>query len=127
FINTLPVIATPAPQRRIADWLADLQRDNAANAEHAHTPLFDIQRWAGQGGGAMFDTLVVFENYPVDPAWSANDERALRLSDIRSVESTDLAVTLVVQAGDTLTIDYGYDTARIDEARVQTLHRAFNA
>ncbi|SDH80191.1 non-ribosomal peptide synthase domain TIGR01720/amino acid adenylation domain-containing protein [Paraburkholderia steynii] len=127
FINTLPVIATPAPQRRIADWLADLQRDNAANAEHAHTPLFDIQRWAGQGGGAMFDTLVVFENYPVDPAWSATDERALRLSDIHSVESTDLAVTLVVQAGDTLTIDYGYDTARIDEARVQTLHRAFNA
>jgi amino acid adenylation domain-containing protein/non-ribosomal peptide synthase protein (TIGR01720 family) len=127
FINTLPVIATPAPQRRIADWLADLQRDNAANAEHAHTPLFDIQRWAGQGGGAMFDTLVVFENYPVDPAWSANDERALRLSDIRSVESTDLAVTLVVQAGDTLTIDYGYDTARIDEARVQALHRAFSA
>ncbi|MBN3764459.1 non-ribosomal peptide synthetase, partial [Burkholderia sp. Ac-20365] len=127
FINTLPVIATPAPQRRIADWLADLQRDNAANAEHAHTPLFDIQRWAGQGGGAMFDTLVVFENYPVDPAWSANDERALRLSDIRSIEATDLAVTLVVQAGDTLTIDYGYDTARIDAARVQALHRAFDA
>ncbi|CAG9189587.1 Non-ribosomal peptide synthetase modules, pyoverdine?? [Paraburkholderia sabiae] len=127
FINTLPVIATPAPQRRIADWLADLQRDNAANAEHAHTPLFDIQRWAGQGGGAMFDTLVVFENYPVDPAWSANDERALRLSDLRSIESTDLAVTLVVQAGDTLTIDYGYDTARLDEARVRALHRAFDA
>ncbi|WP_109480692.1 non-ribosomal peptide synthetase [Paraburkholderia sp. C35] len=127
FINTLPVIATPAPQRRIAGWLADLQRDNAADAEHAHTPLFDIQRWAGQGGGAMFDTLVVFENYPVDPAWSANDERALRLSDVRSIEATDLAVTLVVQAGDTLTIDYGFDTGRIDAARVQALHRAFNA
>ncbi|MBN3754905.1 amino acid adenylation domain-containing protein [Paraburkholderia sp. Tr-20389] len=127
FINTLPVIATPAPQRRIADWLAGLQRDNAANAEHAHTPLFDIQRWAGQGGGAMFDTLVVFENYPVDPAWSANDERALRLSELRNVESTDLAVTLIVQAGDTLTIDYGYDTARLDEARVRALHRAFDA
>ncbi len=127
FINTLPVIATPAPHQRIADWLAELQRDNAANAEHAHTPLFDIQRWAGQGGGAMFDTLVVFENYPVDPAWSANDERALRLSGIRSIESTDLAVTLVVQAGDTLTIDYGYDTARLDEARVRALHRAFDA
>jgi len=127
FINTLPVIATPAPQRRIADWLAQLQRDNAASAEHAHTPLFDIQRWTGQGGAAMFDTLVVFENYPVDPAWSANDERALRMSDIRSIESTDLAVTLVVQMGEALTIDYGYDTARIDAARVQALHRAFAA
>ncbi|MEP9324372.1 non-ribosomal peptide synthetase [Paraburkholderia phymatum] len=126
FINTLPVIATPAPQQRIADWLAGLQRDNAASAEHAHTPLFDIQRWAGQGGGAMFDTLIVFENYPVDAAWSSDDGCALRLSDIRSIESTDLAITLVVQASDTMTVDYGYDTARLDEARVRALHRAFD-
>lgn len=125
FINTLPVITAPLPQRRASAWLHDLQRDNAAAAEHAHTPLSEIQQWAGQGGGALFDTLVVFENYPVDEAWQGRDERALKLRELRNIEATDFALTLVIEAGTTLTIDYGYDAAQLDEARVAALHRAF--
>ena len=127
FINTLPVITAPLPQRAASAWLRELQGDNAAAAEHAHTPLADIQRWARQGGGALFDTLVVFENYPVDEAWAGRDERALRMRDLRNIEATDFAVTLVIEAGTAMTIDYGYDAARIDEARVAALHRAFAA
>jgi amino acid adenylation domain-containing protein/non-ribosomal peptide synthase protein (TIGR01720 family) len=127
FINTLPVITAPLPQRRASAWLHDLQRDNAAAAEHAHTPLYEIQQWAGQGGGALFDTLVVFENYPVDEAWQGRDERALKLRELRNIEATDFALTLVIEAGSTLTIDYGYDAAQLDEARVAALHRAFAA
>ncbi|WP_341316805.1 amino acid adenylation domain-containing protein [Paraburkholderia sp. IMGN_8] len=127
FINTLPVITAPLPQRTASTWLHELQRDSAAAAEHAHTPLYEIQQWAGQGGGALFDTLVVFENYPVDEAWEGRDERALKLRDLRNIEATDFALTLVIEAGATLTIDYGYDAAQIDEARVAALHRAFAA
>lgn len=127
FINTLPVITTPLPHLKASAWLHDLQRDNAAAAEHAHTSLSEIQQWAGQGGGALFDTLVVFENYPVDEAWQGRDERALKLCDLRNIEATDFALTLVIEAGTTLTIDYGYDTALLDEARVAALHRAFAA
>jgi amino acid adenylation domain-containing protein/non-ribosomal peptide synthase protein (TIGR01720 family) len=125
FINTLPVITAPLPQRRASAWLHDLQRDNAAAAEYAHTPLSEIQQWAGQGGGALFDTLVVFENYPVDEAWQGRDPRALKLRELRNIEATDFALTLVIEAGTTLTIDYGYDAAQLDEARVAALHRAF--
>ncbi|HGL4261990.1 non-ribosomal peptide synthetase [Burkholderia dolosa] len=125
FINTLPVITAPAPQQRAVDWLHALQRDNAAAAEHAHTPLADIQRWARGAGGALFDTLVVFENYPVDTAAHDADPHALALTGVRSIESTDFALTLVVETGDTLTIDYGYDAARIDARQVETWHRAF--
>lgn len=127
FINTLPVITVPSPQREAATWLRALQADNAAAAEHAHTPLADIQQWAGRGGGALFDTLLVFENYPVDEAWAGRDERSLKMRDLRNIESTDFAVTLVVEAGESMTIDYGYDAARIDEKRVAMLHRAFAA
>ncbi|MCD4556604.1 condensation domain-containing protein, partial [Burkholderia pseudomallei] len=126
FINTLPVITAPLPQLAARDWLASLQRDNAAALEHAHTPLYEIQQWAGLGG-ALFDTLVVFENYPVDEAWQGRDGRALQKRDLRNIEATDFAVTLVIEAGDTLAIDYGYDPARIGPARVEALHRAFAA
>ncbi|KWH16112.1 non-ribosomal peptide synthetase [Burkholderia territorii] len=125
FINTLPVITAPAPHQRASDWLQALQRDNAAAAEHAHTPLADIQRWARGAGGALFDTLVVFENYPVDDTAHDADPRALALSGVRSIESTDFALTLVIESGAELTIDYGYDTARIDTQQVERWHRAF--
>ncbi|WP_269507211.1 non-ribosomal peptide synthetase [Burkholderia sp. IMCC1007] len=125
FINTLPVITAPAPQQRAADWLQALQRDNAAAAEHAHTPLADIQRWARGAGGALFDTLVVFENYPVDDTARDADPRALALRDVRSIEATDFALTLVIESGTELTIDYGYDSARVDARQVETWHRAF--
>ncbi|MGR3907616.1 amino acid adenylation domain-containing protein [Burkholderia sp. SR8] len=125
FINTLPVITAPAPQQRAADWLQALQRENAAAAEHAHTPLADIQRWARGAGGALFDTLVVFENYPVDNTARDDDPRALALTGVRSIEATDFALTLVIESGTELTIDYGYDTARVDARQVETWHRAF--
>ncbi|KUY93236.1 non-ribosomal peptide synthetase [Burkholderia territorii] len=125
FINTLPVITAPAPHQRASDWLQALQRDNAAAAEHAHTPLADIQRWARGAGGALFDTLVVFENYPVDDTAHDADPRALALSGVRSIESTEFALTLVIESGAELTIDYGYDTARIDTQQVERWHRAF--
>ncbi|SAL39736.1 non-ribosomal peptide synthetase [Caballeronia telluris] len=127
FINTLPVITAPLPQRAASAWLRELQSDNAAAAEHAHTPLAEIQRWAGQGGGALFDTLVVFENYPVDEAWAGRDERALKMRDLRNIEATDFALTLVIEAGNAMTIDYAYDAMRIDETRVAALHRALAA
>jgi len=127
FINTLPVITAPLPQRAASAWLRELQADNAAANEHAHTPLAEIQRWAGQGGGALFDTLVVFENYPVDEAWAGRDERALAMRDLRNIEATDFALTLVVEAGESIVIAYGYDAARLDESRVAALHRAMSA
>ncbi|SAK43962.1 peptide synthetase-like protein [Caballeronia pedi] len=127
FISTVPVITAPLPQRAASEWLRELQSDNAAANEHAHTPLADIQRWAGQGGGELFDTLVVFENYPVDEAWAGRDPRALTMRDLRNIEATDFALTLVVEAGESIVIDYGYDAARLDEARVAALHRALSA
>lgn len=125
FINTLPVVATASPNERIADWLSALQRESAACAEHAHTPLFEIQRWAGRNGAALFDTLIVFENYPVDEAWARKDDAALRFSDVRNVDATDFAVTLAAHAGERLSIDYGFDRTRVLDERVQALHRAF--
>ncbi|MGY0522979.1 condensation domain-containing protein, partial [Pseudomonas aeruginosa] len=67
FINTLPVVATPQPGMRLTDWLQEVQARSLALREQEHTPLFEIQRWAGLGE-ALFDSLLVFENYPVAEA-----------------------------------------------------------
>ncbi|MET8100095.1 amino acid adenylation domain-containing protein [Streptomyces sp. NPDC005236] len=64
FINTLPVRVTYAPGDSAGEVLDRLQRRQAALAEHHHHGLAEIQKAAGVR--SLFDTLVVFESYPVD-------------------------------------------------------------
>jgi amino acid adenylation domain-containing protein/non-ribosomal peptide synthase protein (TIGR01720 family) len=64
FINTLPVRVTHAPGDTVGEVLDRLQRRQAGLAEHHHHGLAEIQRSAGVR--SLFDTLVVFESYPVD-------------------------------------------------------------
>ncbi len=64
FINTVPVRVAHAPGDTLAEVLTRLQGRQAAMAAHQHHPLTEIHRAAGVP--SLFDTLVVFESYPVD-------------------------------------------------------------
>ena len=65
FINTVPVRARPDPSLPVADLLADLQEQQSSLTEHQYVGLADIQRLTGVN--PLFDTLVVYENYPARP------------------------------------------------------------
>jgi amino acid adenylation domain-containing protein/non-ribosomal peptide synthase protein (TIGR01720 family) len=119
FINTLPVIATLDPAMTVADWLRALQQQNLATREFEHTPLYDLQRWAGQG--ALFDTLLVFENYPVDSALRDALPDGLRFGDSHKREETHYGVTLAVHQDDGLHLHLSHDRARIGDPAAQAL------
>jgi len=122
FINTLPVVQSPVPARRVGDWLRELQSDNAALREHGHVPLSEIQRAAGRPGQALFDSLLVFENYPVDQILRDASHGELSFGEVRQDELTGVPMTLTVHAGDTLELRYGYLTQAFDGDRVAALH-----
>ena len=108
FINTLPVIQTPRSEQPLGEWLRELQAYNLALREHEHTPLSQLQRWAGQGGQALFDSIIVFENYPVDRAFQSRTEHGLRFEKPSKVDVTHFAMDLAVSVGSTLEIEYLY-------------------
>ncbi|WP_018905482.1 non-ribosomal peptide synthetase [Variovorax paradoxus] len=118
FINTLPVIATLQPDQRVGDWLRALQARNLAAQDHEHTPLYEVQRWAGQGGQDLFDSLVVFENYPLDQALKQQAPGGLRFGEVRNREETNYPLTLSVHQGDTLVLGYSHARSQFDEAAV---------
>ncbi|QDQ10097.1 non-ribosomal peptide synthetase [Streptomyces spectabilis] len=66
YINTLPVRVRLTPGTPVAGLLVALRERHVALMPHQHTGLQEIRRAAGDG--AVFDTLVVFENLPVLPA-----------------------------------------------------------
>nr|WP_301292871.1 non-ribosomal peptide synthetase [Robbsia andropogonis] len=110
FINSLPVLIDAPGDMPLRDWLQRLQRYNLQMRDVAHTPLTELQQWAGRSGDALFDSLVVFENYPVSrrqvPSAAAGERlgvdadksalAALRIDAVDAVERTHYPLTLTI-------------------------------
>ncbi|MFG0865548.1 non-ribosomal peptide synthase/polyketide synthase [Pseudomonas sp. FYR_7] len=118
FINTLPVVARPEPQLALAGWLQTVQAINLALRDHEHSALSDVQRWAGQGGDGVFDTLLVFENYPVSEALQQGGVSDLHFGDVHSHEQNNYPLTLSVSTGADLLLHYSYDAAQFSAERM---------
>ena len=126
FINTLPVIETPSFASRIGEWLRAIQDRNSEIRNYEHTPLYDIQGWAGRSGQTMFDSIIVFENYPIERSMRQGDG-SLQFSGLKNIDVTNYPMDLSVLVGDTLQIEYTYmpshfTATQADQIRVQFEH-----
>ena len=65
-INTVPVRASITAATTTADLLDQLHSAHTDTLEHQHLALSEIHRVTGQDH--LFDTLFVYENYPIDAA-----------------------------------------------------------
>ncbi|MGO4447254.1 condensation domain-containing protein, partial [Mycobacterium sp. 2YAF39] len=63
-INTVPVRANMTAANTVADLLDQLQRNHNETLEYQHLALGEVHRVSGHD--QLFDTLFVYENYPVD-------------------------------------------------------------
>nr|WP_256660327.1 non-ribosomal peptide synthetase [Pseudomonas sp. RIT623] len=121
FINTLPVVAAPLPEQRVGQWLQQVQAQNLALREFEHTPLFEVQRWSGHGAESLFDTLMVFENYPVAEALEQEAPAGLSFSGIDNHEQTNYPLTLSVTLGASLHLHFSYTHAAFSAAMTAQL------
>ena len=84
-INTVPVRARITAATTIADLLDQLQRAHNHTLEHQHLALAEIHRVTGHD--QLFDTLFVYENYPIDTAALAG-EHGLAVTRVRPPANT---------------------------------------
>jgi amino acid adenylation domain-containing protein/non-ribosomal peptide synthase protein (TIGR01720 family) len=121
FINTLPLVCAMKPDQTVSQWLGELQGLNLAMREFEHVPLYDIQGWAGQQGAALFDSLLVFENFPVAEALKQGAPAGLSFANLHNHERTHYPLTLGIELGEGLSLDFSYDAARFSAAQVAQL------
>ncbi|MHC8352108.1 amino acid adenylation domain-containing protein [Pseudomonas sp. RT4P38] len=121
FINTLPLVCAMKPNQTVSQWLGELQGLNLAMREFEHVPLYDIQGWAGQQGSALFDSLLVFENFPVAEALKQGAPAGLSFGNLHNHERTHYPLTLGIELGEGLSLDFSYDAARFSAAQVAEL------
>ena len=77
--------------------------------------MVDIQRESGiRAGERLFETLLVFENYPVDAA-NLRQPAGLALGPVTFLERTNYPLAIAAIPGSTLLLRLFYDRARFSE------------
>ncbi|WP_122526185.1 condensation domain-containing protein, partial [Mycobacterium attenuatum] len=121
FINTVPVRATITAETTTADLLEQLQNAYSHTLEHQHLGLGDIHRSTGHE--RLFDTLFVYENYPVDTtaAGAPLGPHELAITDITSRDHTHYPLTIRALPGDELGLRVEFDTDVFDAESIHAL------
>ena len=73
----------------------------------------------------MFDSLLVFENYPIDRMVAAKGAR-LGITDLRVIDATNFPVTLIVTPGDMMELKLLHNRARLSDAEADRLLRSLS-
>ncbi|GBG35929.1 hypothetical protein MmonteBS_03010 [Mycobacterium montefiorense] len=126
-INTVPVRAVCTAGTTTTDLLDQLHRANNHTFDHQHLALTDIHRATGHD--QLFDTLFVYENYPIDTDAALGN--GLALTSITAREYNHYPLTLQAMPSDEIGLRIEYDTGVFDaeliESLVRRLHRVLVA
>ncbi|ACZ86404.1 non-ribosomal peptide synthase/polyketide synthase [Streptosporangium roseum] len=121
FINTLPTRFRWQPADTLAELVGRLQDEQAALLDHQHLGLAELQRLTGlAGGGELFDTLVVFENYPAGTGL-ADPSGAVRITGHEFHDAVHYPLALIVKPGRRLDLRLKHHAQRLDGAAVQRI------
>ncbi|MFE0627637.1 non-ribosomal peptide synthase/polyketide synthase [Streptomyces sp. NPDC058864] len=121
FINTLPTRLAWDPATGLGTLLRRLQDEQSALLDHQHLGLAEIQRAAGHaGGGELFDTLVVFENYPAETGL-ADPSGAVRVTGHAFHDTVHYPLALIVKPGRRMDLRLKHHGRRIDADAVRAL------
>ncbi len=121
FINTLPVRVRLPDGVPVARWLERIQERQAETRRWEQTPLVRIRGWSALPWGApLFESLLVFENYPTDPAL-ASGEGGPAFGRGRAVERTGVPLTVIARTGEGLSLGLAFDPARFDAATAERI------
>ncbi|WP_330257130.1 amino acid adenylation domain-containing protein [Nocardia sp. NBC_00565] len=126
FINTLPVRVRIDGGLAVGEFLQSLQREQAALLDHHYLGLTDIQRIAG--AGAQFDTLLVFESYPIDrdAITAASSIDGMSVTGVGTSDDTHYPLTVLVTATSTIELTYKYQGERFRADEVESLAARLN-
>ena len=121
FINTLPMRVNLAPDQPVNTWLQQLQNQQLDQQPYEFTPLVQIHDSSDIPRSLpLFESVVVFENYPVEPALKRGIQ-TLAIEDVTTAEQTNYPLTLFALAQHTLDLKVQYDCDRFTPDAIERL------
>src|SRR2546429_1980057 len=121
-INTVPVrIALPG-QEPVAAWLCQLHEQLAMLQHYSYYPLRQIQSLSELGAGqSLFQSILAFENYPIEQTLEQLQHSGLHLRSIEAQERTNYPLSAIVLPGEQLELKLGYQEQTLEAELVSRM------
>jgi amino acid adenylation domain-containing protein len=123
FTGVLPMAVTIAPGQRLIDWMQAVQAEQAELATHHHASLSDLRRWSGRpGDAALFESCVVFINWPVSAELFGEDgpRQRVDMAFVGGQTQTEHPVRFVCFAlGPALELQFFHYQRQLPDARME--------
>jgi non-ribosomal peptide synthase protein (TIGR01720 family) len=124
YINTLPLRTVIREDQKIIDWLQQLQQDQVRSRTFQYTSLNNIQSWTGIRGD-LFDSIVVFENYPVSKLLESG-KVSLEAEIVTSHEQNNYPLSISVLSFEGITVFFKYNAGIMQQQDILKLAVHFN-
>jgi amino acid adenylation domain-containing protein/non-ribosomal peptide synthase protein (TIGR01720 family)/FkbM family methyltransferase len=128
FISTVPLRVKVPRDASLLTWLEELQQRALERQDHEYGSF--VQPWSEVPMGLpLFETLLVFENYPRTPAAEAarsapaagSEPARIAAHDLQSLVRTRYALNVVVNPGAELQLYFSYDGSRLEATAVRRM------
>ncbi|MGW9597674.1 condensation domain-containing protein, partial [Streptomyces chartreusis] len=124
FLTTVPVRVPLDPGATLTELLHTLQDRQTALMPHEHLGLAEIRKAAGLAG-EVFDTVVLFENFPLDAAGTDTGTDGVRVLRTEARDARHHPLSMAVFPGDALTLRLDYAPDRFTRADVERVALMF--
>ncbi len=126
YINSLPMRTHFDAAAPVIDWLEGVQQRQSESLVFEQTTLLDIHASSSLGPGTvLFDSLFIFENYPIDDTLftetNTDNELGLSFSNAKVLEQAHYPLTLYVHDGGELTVRFSFNPAVVSEGKVASI------
>jgi pimeloyl-ACP methyl ester carboxylesterase len=123
FINTVPTRVRMEPQESVGSLLVRMQQEQTRLMPYHHIGLGEIRAITDMGD--MFDTVMAFENYPIDGVMD-DPAPGLALTGASGDDAPHYPLGLIVSArGERLFLRLDYRPHLLERGRVEELSRRF--
>jgi alpha-ketoglutarate-dependent taurine dioxygenase len=123
FINLLPNRVRIDPEESLGSFLRRIQQQQFAMRQFEYYPLVQAQRWTGvPRGNALFDTILTFENFPVEDTLHAQT-KDLAIGDVHDVTANNYPLTVIATPNPDLMLRFIYSANGLDVATVRRVQQ----
>lgn len=110
YINTIPLCTSITQETNIVSWLTDIQSNYAVSREeYGHSSLVDIQK-QNNVARELFDSLLVFENYPLDAIEEAESDVVINNLETKQQNNYVLTISIGHVSETGMNVEYEYNS-----------------
>jgi amino acid adenylation domain-containing protein len=119
FVETLPIRVEFRSTDRLIDLVRDVHKRQSRLMDYHYIGLTEIQRVAGLT--QLFDTIIIFQNYPVTRNFLAELASGLYVTSIQGRDDSHYPLSVMVVPGRRLELSFSYRVDAFSHSTIRTI------